>query len=193
VKVVLATGNPHKVAEIRDFVPQQISLISQGELNVSPAEETGLTFVENAILKARHAAIETGLPAMADDSGLEVNYLNGAPGVRSARYAGEQATDLDNNLKLMKAMQHAPMDQRDACFHCVIVFLKNALDPVPIIASGRWRGQILQQPRGTNGFGYDPLFFLPDLKCSAAQLSTSDKVRQSHRGKALQELHRLLQ
>jgi XTP/dITP diphosphohydrolase len=184
--VVLATGNANKLAEMKAILPPRFNLIPQTDLGVNEVDETGLTFVENAIIKARHAAGATGLPAIADDSGLEVDFLNGAPGIHSARYAGEKAGDENNNRKLLEAL--ADVVERTARFQCVIVMMKHALDPTPIIASGTWHGEILTQARGTGGFGYDPLFYLPTLSRSVAELDAETKNLLSHRGQALREL-----
>jgi XTP/dITP diphosphohydrolase len=149
---------------------------------VPDAEETGLSFVENAIIKARAAAQHTGLPAIADDSGIEVDHLNGAPGIYSARYSG--AGDEANNVLLLQELGEIPEEQRSARFQCVLVYMRHALDPVPLICQGSWEGFILSEPRGENGFGYDPLFYLPDYQCSSAQLAPGIKNRISHRAKA---------
>jgi XTP/dITP diphosphohydrolase len=192
-KFVVATGNRGKLAEIRALAAERgIDVVAQSEFAVSEAEETATTFVENAILKARHAARWCGLPAMADDSGLEVDFLLGAPGVRSARYAGSGATDLANNDKLLEALEAAPESQRGARFRCVMVFLRHPDDPSPLIGQGVWEGRILLQSRGNGGFGYDPLFWVPEMACSAAELSAPDKNRLSHRGQALRDLFRQL-
>lgn len=188
-KLVLATGNKGKVAELsRMLAPFQFDVIPQTQLNVNDADETGLTFVENAILKARHAALNTGLPAIADDSGLAVDYLQGAPGIYSARYAGEHASDANNVNKLLQALQDVPAGQRTASFHCVLVYLRHAEDPVPIICHGSWTGSITLAPQGENGFGYDPVFWVPESHCTAASLSIEQKQQLSHRGKALRNL-----
>ncbi|WP_166262333.1 RdgB/HAM1 family non-canonical purine NTP pyrophosphatase [Marinobacter salicampi] len=188
-QLVIASNNPGKLQEFADLLgPLGISPIAQSELGVTEAEEPAVTFVENAILKARHAAASTGLAAMADDSGLAVDALGGLPGVRSARYAGPGASDQDNMEALLEAMAKVPLGQRQAQYHCVLVYLRHAEDPTPIICHGRWPGEILFEPLGTGGFGYDPVFWLPALQASAAQLSRADKGRLSHRGKALQSL-----
>lgn len=165
-----------------------IQVLSQADCMVPDAAETGLTFVENAILKARQAAAISGLPAIADDSGLEVDILGGAPGIYSARYAGEGASDADNNAKLLEALAGVPPDQRIARFRCVMVFLRHAQDPSPLIAEGDWPGLILEAPRGNGGFGYDPLFYLPEQGCASAELAAAEKNRLSHRGQALRRL-----
>ena len=186
MKVVLATGNPGKLREARDMLAHSdYELIPQGDFGVPEAEETGLTFVENAILKARNAAAHTGLPAIADDSGLEVYALNGAPGIYSARYAGN---DQANNEKLLKALKSVPDIERRARYYCVMVFLRHAEDPTPVIAEGSWEGRILHAPRGSQGFGYDPIFYDPNYGKAAAELDPAEKNRISHRAKALAAL-----
>ena len=188
-KIVLATGNPGKVAELSAMLaPLSLEIVPQTELSVPDADETGLTFIENAIIKARHAAKLTGLPAIADDSGLAVDSLGGAPGIYSARYAGQSATDSDNIQKLLQALTDVPESQRQAQFHCVLVYLRHAEDPTPLIAHGIWHGEITLHPHGDGGFGYDPVFFVPELTCTSAQLSKTAKAQVSHRGKALQLL-----
>ncbi|OBT17474.1 non-canonical purine NTP pyrophosphatase, RdgB/HAM1 family [Vibrio sp. UCD-FRSSP16_10] len=161
---------------------------AQSEYNVSDVAETGTTFIENAIIKARHAAQETGLPAIADDSGLEVDYLKGAPGIYSARFAGEDATDKQNLDKLLHDLEGVAKDQRSARFHCVLVYMRHHLDPTPIVCHGVWEGQILEQSEGENGFGYDPIFYVPEDQCASAQLTPERKKQLSHRGKALSQL-----
>ncbi|MFP1786353.1 XTP/dITP diphosphatase [Lonsdalea quercina] len=188
-KVVLATGNAGKVRELADLLADfGLDIVAQTELGVDSAEETGLTFIENAILKARHAARATGLPAIADDSGLSVDALAGAPGIYSARYAGEDADDRQNLNKLLEAMQDVPDDQRTARFHCVLVFLMHADDPTPLVCHGSWQGTLAREPAGSGGFGYDPIFFVPDAGVTAAELTRSEKLSRSHRGKALRQL-----
>lgn len=190
--VVMATGNRGKVAELsRIFAALPITLRPQSEFAVVEADETGLCFVENAILKARAAAEQTGLPALADDSGLEVDALGGLPGVRSARYASSGG-DEGNKTKLLDAMADVPDGQRQARFHCVLALLRHAEDPVPIIAQGCWEGEILRAPRGEGGFGYDPLFFLPEQGVSAAELAPELKNTISHRALASARLLALL-
>ncbi len=192
-EVVLATGNAGKVAELQHLLEElDLMVIPQSRYAIEPVEETGLTFVENALLKARHAAQATGLPAIADDSGLEVDALDGAPGIYSSRYAGMDATDADNNAKLLAALSGLPEARRRARFHCVLVYLRHPADPTPLIAQGHWEGVILDQPRGERGFGYDPLFYVPALGLSAAELEPREKRRHSHRGQALRELRRQL-
>ena len=169
--IVLATGNKGKVKELAELLADQhIEVKPQSEFNVPDVEETGTTFVENAIIKARHAAKITGLPAIADDSGLEVDALNGAPGVYSARYAGEGATDHDNNNKLISALENIPEENRSARFHCVLVFMKHENDPTPIICHGKWEGSMITSSQGEQGFGYDPLFWQASLNMTSAQL-----------------------
>lgn len=185
-QLVIASNNRGKISEFTHLLsPLGLVPVPQGELGVGEAEEPAITFAENAILKARHAARETGLPALADDSGLAVDALNGAPGVRSARYAGANASDLDNLNALLEAMVNAPDGQRGAQFHCVLVYLRHADDPTPIICHGRWPGSILRAPQGAGGFGYDPIFLCPEKNCSASELSRDEKNRISHRGRAL--------
>ena len=191
--IVLATGNPGKVREIQQLLAHHdIEILPQSEFNVPEVEETGLSFVENAILKARNAAAHSGLPAIADDSGLEVDALNGAPGIYSARYAGIDASDADNNAKMLAELAEIPDELRSARFQCLMVYLRHANDPVPLICQGSWEGRILRQPQGANGFGYDPLFFVPEKNCSAAELPAEIKNAMSHRGKALRCLTQAL-
>jgi len=186
-KIVLATGNAGKLAEFQHLLaPLAIEVISQKSLGISDADETGLSFIENAILKARHAASVSGLPAIADDSGLEVDALNGEPGIYSARYSGADATDQRNNAKLIVRL--AGVAQRTARFHCVLAFMRHGGDPIPFISHASWEGEILHEPRGANGFGYDPLFWVPELACSAAELGKEEKNRLSHRARAMQQL-----
>ena len=181
--VVLASGNAGKLRELdKVLAPLDVSLQPQAQFNVPDAEETGLSFVENAIIKARAAAQHTGLPAIADDSGIEVDHLNGAPGIYSARYSG--AGDEANNVLLLQELGEIPEEQRSARFQCVLVYMRHALDPTPLICQASWEGFILFEPRGDNGFGYDPLFYLPEHQCSSAQLDPSIKNRISHRAKA---------
>ncbi len=188
-KIVLATGNQGKVREMADLLADfGFDVVAQSEFNVSDVAETGTTFIENAIIKARHAAKETGLPAIADDSGLEVDYLNGAPGVYSARYSGEGATDEKNLNKLLEAMKDVPEAQRTARFHCVLVLMRHENDPTPIVCHGQWGGRILTEAHGENGFGYDPVFFVPEHQCASAELEPAMKKQLSHRGKALKKL-----
>lgn len=188
-RLVVASGNPGKLREIRDLLAGlPLEILPQSEFDVPEAEETGSTFVENALIKARHATAITGLPAVADDSGLVVDALRGAPGIRSARYAGAGASDRDNVDKLLSALRDVPPDDRGARFECVIVYLRHAEDPVPIICTGTWEGAILAEPRGRHGFGYDPVFSVPGHECSSAELHPDVKNTLSHRGQALREL-----
>lgn len=185
-KVVLATGNPGKVRELADLLAAfGLDIVAQTELGVESAEETGLTFIENAILKARHAAAVTGLPAIADDSGLAVDALGGAPGIYSARYAGLDASDQQNLDKLLVTLDPVPDGQRQAQFHCVLVYLRHAEDPTPLIFHGSWEGEITRAEAGQGGFGYDPIFYVPELGKTSAELTKDEKRAVSHRGKAL--------
>lgn len=187
MRVVLASGNAKKLRELGAILADAgFELVPQGELGVEDADETGTTFVANALIKARSASAATGLPAIADDSGIAVSALDGRPGVYSARYAGDDADDDANNAKLLSEL--AGVDDRRAAFHCVIAFVRSADDPDPVLCEGRWEGRILDAPRGHNGFGYDPLFFVPTHGCSAAELDPADKHRISHRGQALAKL-----
>lgn len=186
-KLVIATGNAHKLHEIRVLLePLGIEVVPQSDFNVPEAAEPHCTFIENALAKARHAARLTGLPALADDSGICVEALGGAPGVISAIYAGEPRSYARNNEKLLEAMRDVA--DRRAHYHCALVLLRHADDPQPIIAEGQWHGLILETPRGEGGFGYDPLFLDPELQQTVADISTADKNRVSHRGKALRTL-----
>lgn len=188
-KLVLASGNQGKLRELaRMLEPLQLEVLSQSDFNVEPVAETGLTFVENALLKAREAARVSGLPALGDDSGLVVDALEGRPGIYSARFAGEGAGDEANNEKLLHELAGLPMERRTAHFHCCLVLLRHESDPVPIVAEGTWHGHILEAARGEGGFGYDPLFHDRDLGATAAELPMEEKARVSHRGKALAEL-----
>ena len=187
--IVLATGNKGKVKELAHLLgSHNINVVPQSNYQVEDADETGTTFIENAIIKARHAAEITGLPAIADDSGLEVDALNGAPGIYSARYAGSDASDDDNTNKLLAALEQTPDEQRSARFHCVLVYMKHHLDPTPIICHGVWEGTIAAKNLGEQGFGYDPVFWQQDLQMSSAQLPREIKNALSHRGKALAQL-----
>lgn len=187
MKLVLATGNTGKVRELSaQLAASGVTVLSQREFVTGDAVEDGLSFVENALIKARHAAIASGLPAVADDSGLRVDALDGAPGVRSARYAGENASDADNCRKLLSALDGVSVEHRGAAFHCSLVFVRSAVDPAPLIVSAEWRGTVLTDMSGTNGFGYDPLFQPAGLGCSAASLAPEEKQRISHRALALQ-------
>lgn len=188
-KIVLATGNQGKVREMADILADfGFDVVAQSEYNVSDVAETGTTFIENAIIKARHAAKETGLPAIADDSGLEVDALNGAPGVYSARYSGEGATDQKNIDKMLAAMEGIPAEKRTARFHCVLVLMKHENDPTPLICHGAWEGHITTEQKGENGFGYDPIFWVSEDNCSSAELEPARKKQLSHRGQALKKL-----
>ena len=184
--IVLASSNPGKVREINQLLVElDMHVVPQGDYGVTDAEETGLTFVENAILKARNAAAHTGLPAIADDSGIEVDALNGAPGIYSARYAGTGASDQDNLQKLLDALRDIPEAERTARFQCLMVYMRHGEDPTPLICQGTWEGRILLEPRGDNGFGYDPVFHVPTHSCSSAELEPDVKNALSHRGQAL--------
>ncbi len=192
-KIVLASNNAAKLREIQAVVDKQrYQLVAQSKLQIKEVAETGTTFVENAIIKARHAALQCGLSALADDSGIEVDALQGAPGIYSARYAGGHASDASNNEKLLAELQGVPDRERTARFRCVIVYMRHAHDPMPILCQGTWEGRILQEPAGCNGFGYDPLFYVPSHDCSSAQLDPAEKNRISHRAQALQKLMLIL-
>lgn len=185
-KIVLASGNKGKLKEFSQVLGDlKVEVLPQSEFQISDADETGLSFVENAILKARHAAKATGLPALADDSGLEVDALNGAPGIYSARFSGTEATDEKNNQLLLDKLMGVPVEQRTARFRCVLAFLRHADDPTPLICQGSWEGLILEQLSGKNGFGYDPLFLIPELEKTSAQLAPEEKNKISHRGQAV--------
>jgi len=190
---VVATANRGKLAEIEAILrDERLSLVAQRELGIEPAEESAMTFVENALLKARHAARAASMPAIADDSGLVVDALGGRPGVRSARFAGDGATDEANVEHLLKALDGVPDAERTARFHCVIVAMRRHDDPAPLIACGTWNGRIAQRPAGSGGFGYDPVFIVPEFGCTAAELPPGVKNERSHRALALRELARLL-
>ncbi len=185
--LVLATGNPGKVNELANMLsPLNINVLPQSDFNVGEVAEPGTTFVENAIIKARHAAKITGMPAIADDSGLEVDGLNGAPGVYSARFAGESASDQDNIDKLLNELADNP--NRKARFWCVLVLMRHADDPTPLICSASWEGEITQTQNGEGGFGYDPVFFVKEQNCTSAELTKAQKNAVSHRGQALKKL-----
>jgi XTP/dITP diphosphohydrolase len=193
MQIVLASNNEGKAREFNVLLKNfHIELIPQSSLNVPEIEETGITFIENALMKARHASQVTGLPALADDSGLAVQALNGAPGIYSARYAGAHATAKDNIKKLLLALENVDDEKRIASFHCLLVFMMHAADPTPIVCEGVWSGTILHAPRGEQGFGYDPVFYVPSEKKSAAELPLEIKNKISHRGKALQSLIKVL-
>ena len=192
-RIVLATGNAGKLREMQQVLaPTGFAVVAQSDFNVPEADETGLSFVENAIIKARNAARHTGLPAIADDSGLEVDALLGAPGIYSARYAGAGAGDAANNAKLLAELARLGVHDATARFQCVLVYMRHADDPVPLIAQGTWDGVITAAARGTNGFGYDPLFFVPAEGCTSAELAPARKNLLSHRGHALVKLAALL-
>ena len=185
-RIVLATGNAGKLKEIREiFSGINVGIVAQSDFDTPEAIEDGLSFVENAIIKARNAAAHTGLPVLSDDSGIEVDALNGEPGIHSARYAGN---DESNIQRLLRELDGVPDDKRTARFQCVMVYLRHTSDPVPVIAQGSWEGRILQAPQGEGGFGYDPVFYVPERGCSAAELSAEDKNTLSHRGKALRQM-----
>ncbi len=187
--IVLASNNPGKVREFNALLAgHHTEVVPQSNFQVPDAEETGLTFVENALIKARNAALHTGLAAIADDSGIEVDALNGAPGIYSARYAGKGATDQANLEKLLLDLSDVPESERTARFQCLMVYLRHANDPTPLIFQGTWEGRILFTPRGTQGFGYDPVFFVPTHNCSSAELPPEVKNALSHRGQALRKL-----
>jgi len=192
MKVVVASGNIGKLAEIQDILGAEFELVAQRVLGIADADETGSTFVENALIKARNASRICGLPALADDSGICVDALGGAPGLISALYAGRHGDNAANNAKLLEALRDVPDERRTAHFHSTIVLLRSAEDPAPLIAEGRWYGRILQAPRGDNGFGYDPVFFDPLLGKGAGELDPAVKNRVSHRGQALARLRDLL-
>lgn len=187
-RIVLATGNRGKARELQSMLGSAWTVVLQSELGVESVEETGSTFVENALLKARHAAAVTGLPALADDSGLEVDALGGAPGVRSARYAGPTASDADNVDLLLAELAGVPPARRTARFRCVLAFVRDAADAAPVLAEGRWEGRITEAPRGLAGFGYDPVFEDPASGLTAAELAPAAKNARSHRGQALRNL-----
>ena len=188
-KIVLASNNVGKAREITEILSVYgISVEPQSNFGVPEVPETGLTFVENALIKARNASHHTGLPALADDSGIEIDALKGAPGIYSARFAGENASDEDNLQKALAKLQGVPDGQRSARFQCVMVLMKHENDPTPLIFQGSWEGSILSEPHGNNGFGYDPIFYVPEHDCSSAQLSAEQKNSLSHRGKALKLL-----
>ncbi len=190
-KIVLASGNQGKINEIQAILADHL-IVPQSAFKIVEAEETGSTFVENAIIKARNAALHCNLPAIADDSGLVVDALNGAPGVISARYAGIGANDEDNVVKLLHALEDVPETQRTARFICVMVFMRHAEDPIPVITQGVWEGRILNQTFGSHGFGYDPVFWVPSHQCASAELSPEVKNSLSHRGQASKRLTDLI-
>lgn len=192
-RIVLATGNRGKVEEMQAILaPFGLEVVPQSEFGVPEADETGLTFVENAIIKARNAAAHTGLPAIADDSGLEVDFLKGAPGIYSSRFAGITAHSSDNVAKLLAGMKEVPDNERTARFQCLMVFIRHDRDPTPIICQGTWEGTILHAAQGDGGFGYDPVFYVPTHNCASAELSAELKNQLSHRGQALRKLAEIL-
>ena len=189
MKIILASKNQGKIKEIRKILDGSgRTLITCDDIDIPEVEETGSTFVENAILKARSASIETGLAAIADDSGIEIDYLDAQPGIRSARYSGANATNESNNIKLLRDLDGVPFEKRKACYRCVIVYMRFPDDPFPIITSGSWEGYIAEKLIGENGFGYDPLFYLPKYDKTSAQISSTLKNKISHRAKALEKL-----
>lgn len=192
-EVILASNNKGKVKEINAVLEElSIKVTPQAEFNVEEAEETGLSFVENALIKARNAAQHTNHPAIADDSGIEVPALKGAPGIYSARYAGVGASDEENLNKLINNIQDLPEEDRVAQFVCVMVYMRHANDPIPVISQGIWKGTLLTEARGKNGFGYDPIFLVPTHNCTSAELSPEVKNQLSHRGQALRQLVSLM-
>ncbi|MFT5720893.1 MAG: XTP/dITP diphosphohydrolase [Motiliproteus sp.] len=193
-QIVLASGNAGKLREFNQVLSGlNFQVLPQSQFAVGEVDETGLTFVENALLKARHVSEVSGLPALADDSGLEVDFLKGAPGIYSARFSGAGATDARNNALLLEQLSGVPQAQRSARFQCLLVYLRHPLDPTPLICQGTWEGRILETPRGDQGFGYDPLFWVPECDASSAQLAPEQKNRLSHRGQAVAEFVRQLQ
>lgn len=191
--IVIASSNLGKIEEMREQLRDlNITIVPQSDFNVPDAEETGLSFIENAIIKARNACVYSGLPAFGDDSGIEVDALAGAPGIYTARYAGPNATDLENINKLLAALKDVPEEKRYARFQCVIAFMRHAKDPSPIICQGTWEGKILFEPRGQMGHGYDPIFYVPTHSCAAAELTLQEKIKISHRSKAIAELLNVL-
>ena len=192
--IILASGNKGKLSEFSEiFAPLKMDIKPQSDWKVSPVEETGLTFIENALIKARHASVETGLPALADDSGLVVDALGGKPGIYSSRFAGEHADEKAYTAKLLEVMKDIPENQRTARFVCVLAFLQHPDDPMPIIMQATWEGTILTERRGAGGFGYDPVFFVKEENCSAAELDSKRKHELSHRGRAAQMMAKELE
>jgi len=192
-KIVLASNNSGKVKEVNELLENNsFHVVPQSEFNIEEAEETGLTFVENALIKARNAAQHTNLPAIADDSGIEVPALNGAPGIYSARYAGVGANDEDNLYKLIEDIKDLSEEDRIAQFVCIMVYMRHANDPIPIISQGIWKGRLITEPKGENGFGYDPIFFVSTHNCTSAELSPEIKNQLSHRGQALRQLVKMM-
>jgi XTP/dITP diphosphohydrolase len=193
MRVVLATSNPGKLRELQELLaPLAFEVLPQSAFTQSSADETGLSFVENAILKARHAAAASGLPAIGDDSGLEIDALDRAPGIYSARYAGPGASDEENLQKLLRELRTYPPSRRTARYRCALAFMRSATDPSPLICQASWEGRIIDAPRGNGGFGYDPIFELPARGLTAAEISAAEKHRVSHRGQALRALVELL-
>ncbi|WOX07177.1 RdgB/HAM1 family non-canonical purine NTP pyrophosphatase [Microbulbifer pacificus] len=191
-KIVLASGNAGKLKEFSQlFAGWQIAVLPQSDFVSEEAAETGLSFIENALIKARHASHASGLPALADDSGLAVDALGGAPGIYSARYAGAGASDADNNRKLLEALENVPAELRTASFHCALAFVRTPEDPVPLVCTARWQGLILNHLAGDQGFGYDPLFYVPSEKLTSAQLPREVKNRLSHRARAVKKFEQL--
>jgi len=191
-RIVFASANAGKAREIEAMLGDAFEVILQGDLGIESVEETGTTFEANSLLKAQHAAIASGLPALADDSGIEVDALQGAPGVHSARYAGKNASDTDNVEKLLEELRGLPDDRRGARFRCVLTFMRSPDDLSPLVADGRWEGRIAHQPSGDGGFGYDPIFVDADSGIISAELDPADKNARSHRGKALRKLRQLI-
>lgn len=193
-QIVLASANAGKLKEFNQVLAGlDFQVLPQSQFAVGEVDETGLTFVENAILKARHVSQVSGLPALADDSGLEVDFLKGAPGIYSARFSGAGASDARNNAKLLELLSGVPETERTARFQCLLVYMRHHLDPTPLICQGTWEGRILAAPQGDNGFGYDPLFWVPECQSSSADLRAEQKNRLSHRGQAVAEFVRQLQ
>jgi len=187
--IVIASGNAGKLQEIRDLLSARpVNVLPQSDFGIEDADETGLSFVENALIKARHASGRAGLPAIADDSGLEVDCLAGAPGIFSSRYAGIGASDEENLRLLLERLRSRAGQRIDARFQCVVVYMRHAADPTPLIAQAGWEGHIIDTPRGQNGFGYDPVFFVPEQGCTSAELRPEVKNSISHRGRAMQQL-----
>jgi XTP/dITP diphosphohydrolase len=192
-KIILASSNEGKLREFQQlFSTIDIQILPQKKMNINDVPETGLTFIENALIKARNACKIGGMASIADDSGIEVDALNGEPGIYSARYSGENATDTKNNQKLIANLKNIPKDKRGARYQCALVYLRHELDPSPIVVQKSWEGMIMLEPEGENGFGYDPYFYLPEYKKTAAQISNKEKNKISHRAKALQHLIKAL-
>ncbi len=191
--IILASNNHGKIKEFQQLLSSlDVFLLPQATFNINSAAETGLTFVENALLKARHASKSGALPAIADDSGLEVDCLNGAPGIKSARFAGKNSSDIENNRLLLERLRGIPPSQRTARYQCIIVYLRHPNDPIPIICHGTWEGFIAENSLGSNGFGYDPLFIVKETRCRAAELGQDEKNKISHRSKAMKQLLNVL-